>query len=328
MSLKSKVLLLMLFCFLVASAQDFSKVDAAVSGYPRSFSKPEELASKISRDFSGEEDKARAIFSWIAFNIRYDVESYFSNSAPKGVSYRYSTPEEKLQKERQLKLDKIGKVLRTNSALCHGYALLFEHLSSLCGLESVFISGNAKTAIGDIGRLPKESQHAWNAVRINGKWKLLDVTWAAGTVDPKKRTFAARFNDGYFFTPPEAFVLNHFPEDRSWTLGNFTEKEYAAYPLYYPEYFKSRFRILAPESGTIIIEKPKAVSFKIEGLDRNAQVFYALSPGDMPEKAVLRRAGGVAEFDVFINGGASCLTLYVSQKAVAAYKIVRKPAAA
>ena len=47
---------------------------------------------------------------------------------------------------------------------------------------------------------PPESNHEWNAVEINGKWCLIDTTWAAGTT-----------SEYYLCTPPECFVRDHLP---------------------------------------------------------------------------------------------------------------------
>jgi len=323
-SFLKKAFLWMLFLCLPVFAQDFSKVDVIVSNYPKTFSKPEELASKINHDFSKEEDKARAIFSWIAFNVKYDVKSFFSRSGANVTAYRYRTEEERLQKQKQIKLDKINKVLKTNVALCQGYALLYEHLANLSGLESAVVTGNAKTSPSDIGKLPTESTHAWNAVKVNGKWKLLDVTWGAGVVNEQKRTFVPKFNSGYFFTEPEFFVLNHFPDEKNWILGNFSEKEYANFPFYYADYIKSDFRFIAPQNGILSLKKSNTIPFKLENLGENDKIFYVLSSDNKAQNAILKRNGNSTEFDVHVAPNSDCyLTIFVNQKAVSMYKIIR-----
>ncbi|MFC6095027.1 transglutaminase domain-containing protein [Flavobacterium qiangtangense] len=318
-----KAFVLMLFFSLQTLAQDFSKVDAIVSNYPKSFSKVEDLASKINHDFSKEEEKARAIYSWIAFNVKYDVKSYFSNSG-RVVKYSYRTPEEKIQKQNQIKLDKVNNVLKTKLAVCQGYALLFEHLANLSGLENAIVTGNAKTNPSDIGKLPTESSHAWNAIKVNGKWKLVDVTWGAGVVNEQKRTFIPKFNAGYFFTEPEVFVLNHFPDDKQWVLGKFSQKDYANFPFYYAEYLRSDFRFITPEKGIISSNKATILKFKIEDLAETDKVFYVLSSDDKARNAVLKKAGNISEFEVNIAQNSNYyLTVFVNQKAISMYKITR-----
>ena len=61
------------------------------------------------------------------------------------------------------------------------------------------------------------SDHAWNAVKINGAWYLLDSTWGAGYTD-EQNNFVFDFDDEYFLMPPEQFIYTHFPEDAKWQL--------------------------------------------------------------------------------------------------------------
>lgn len=66
-------------------------------------------------------------------------------------------------------------VLDSRLAVCEGYAELFNSLSHAMGLNSVKISGFSKGlgySVGD--ELPDSINHAWNAVKIDGDWKLLD----------------------------------------------------------------------------------------------------------------------------------------------------------
>ena len=66
-------LLLINVIFLYSSfAQKYNAVDKVVLKYPKSFSSTEKLAERIEKDFTSDYDKARAIYSWIAFNVKYD----------------------------------------------------------------------------------------------------------------------------------------------------------------------------------------------------------------------------------------------------------------
>lgn len=314
----------MLFFSAPIFAQDFSKVDEIVSNYPKSFSKIEDLALKINSDFSTEEEKARAIYSWIAFNVKYDVKSYFSISVAQPIAYRFRSEAEKIEKQNQIKMDLINKTFKSKLAVCQGYALLFEHLANLSGLESVFVTGNAKANANDIGKLPTQSLHAWNAVKINGKWKLVDVTWGAGVVNPQKRIFVPKFNAGYFFTKPEVFVLNHFPDDKKWILGDFSEQDYANFPFYYGDYVKADFRFITPQKGIISSKELSVSPFKISDLGQDDKVFYVLSSDNKPKVATLKRNGNITEFDVALTANSEYyLTIFVNQKAVSMYKITR-----
>ena len=95
-----------------------------------------------------------------------------------------------------------------------GYALLYKKMADAIGLECVFIEGNSKGSV-----FGGWESHAWNAVKINDKWELLDVTWAAGFTDENEK-FHQVFQPGFFLTLPRIFALNHFPEDEKWQLLN------------------------------------------------------------------------------------------------------------
>ncbi|MCD7819604.1 MAG: hypothetical protein LUH07_11225 [Lachnospiraceae bacterium] len=58
-----------------------------------------------------------------------------------------------------------------NYAVCDGYTLAFEYLLQQCGIEAVFIGGNAGTSEEDAGG------HAWNIVKMDGEWYEVDCTW-------------------------------------------------------------------------------------------------------------------------------------------------------
>ncbi|MCB0452758.1 MAG: transglutaminase, partial [Aequorivita sp.] len=53
------------FLSMSAFAQDYERVDAIISMYPNTFDNPERLSKFIARDFTSEEDKVRAIYTWI-----------------------------------------------------------------------------------------------------------------------------------------------------------------------------------------------------------------------------------------------------------------------
>ena len=58
-----------------------------------------------------------------------------------------------------------------NYAVCDGYTLAFEYLLQQCGIESVFIGGDAGNNESDVGG------HAWSLVKIDGNWYEVDATW-------------------------------------------------------------------------------------------------------------------------------------------------------
>lgn len=314
----SAFLLFFLFVSSISFAQ-YEKVDAIVRAYPKSFSASEKLAEKINTDFSKPDEKARAIFTWISLNIKYDLKAYYT-TANNGVAYRYTTPEDKIEKDKEFRLKLVRSTLRTGKAVCEGYSSLFSNLCALSGLESVIITGTSKSHYSQIGKLPTASDHAWNAVKLNGKWELIDVTWGAGVVDSGTQRFKPYFNDSYFCTKPELFFLNHFPDDEKWLLTNKSAEEFAELPFYYPTYLKSDYEINA-DFGHIQFPKNTAVKFNIKNLNASDRLYYITSKDNVLDKL---HVDADNNFIIYPSNKLSgYLTIFVNEKPLVSYKIIK-----
>jgi hypothetical protein len=304
-----------------AVAQDFANVDSLIKAYPASFSEPEKLADKINSDFHSEPDKARAIYTWIALNIHYDMNQYRANIGQRQVAFSYRTPEEKAQKLKQYNLDLAQKTLRSHKGVCQGYATLFDRLAALTGLESVMIPGTSKSHPTHIGKLPVASDHEWNAVKANGKWQFVDATWASGAVDSGTGKFVNKFNPGYFFTDPDIFFLNHYPDDEKWLLTDRTAQDFAALPLFYGSYPESGYRITFPKAG--ILPTGYIIPFKISNL-KTSRIAYVFSNDNRVHLVNPTQNGTITEFDIPVDKkAAGYLTLYIGYDSVVTYKIGR-----
>ncbi|WP_290844234.1 transglutaminase domain-containing protein [Flavobacterium sp.] len=308
----------MLFVGQSVLAQDYAAVDQKVFAYPTSFASPEKLADKVNLDFSSETQKARAIYAWIAKNVSYDLAEFRSNQGGR-VAFSYRTPEEKEQKLQKYNLDLANKTMRSRKGVCRGYTALYDRVATLCGLEAITIPGTSKSHPTHIGKLPTSADHIWNAVKIGGKWQLIDVTWASGSVDSQSGKFVNKFNAGYFFTNPDVFFLNHFPDEQKWLPVNKTAEEFAGLPLYSGEYIDADYKITFPKSG--ILPNGYVIPFKIENLDTD-RVAYALSSDGKIHVADVRKNGKISEFDVPLAKNASgFLTIFVNHESVATYRI-------
>lgn len=300
-------------------AQDFAKVDAAVKNYP-AFSDTDKFAAKVNADFKRDDEKARAIFTWIATHIKYDLAAYGVNERP--VAFSYKTQEEKEAKQKQFKEDLAQKTLKSKKGVCEGYATLFMVVARKAGLESEFIPGTSKSHPSHIGSAPGASDHAWNAVKVGGEWKLLDTTWGAGVVTGAKPQFGFKFNDKYFFTDPNLFFLNHFPDDKKWLLTSKTEKDFSLLPLYYGNYLSGGYEFIAPNGGLFTNPGSGFITFKLKNLQLGDKVHYAFRRDKVFKEVTLAAEGAVTEFEVpLTKASTGILTIYINQKSVAAYKI-------
>jgi len=217
-------------------ADTYDKIDEHALATPKEFeSSIETLATYLTESAKNDEEKARAIYRWVAENVDYDVRIY---SRPATIS---SSPERGLE-----------DVLREGVGVCSGYGSLFHALCEAAGLECVEISGYGKGYSYEVGATVQDRNHAWNAVKIDGKWHLVDSTWGAGYVDGNMR-FVQRFDDHYFFARPEDFVQDHLPIDPKWQLLDtpLSQEEFERLPHTKLSFFRNGLEIISPKEGVI-----------------------------------------------------------------------------
>ncbi|MGB3944734.1 MAG: transglutaminase domain-containing protein [Methanothrix sp.] len=225
---------------------------------------PGDLARYLSMAGDADEERARAIYQWITANIDYDVEALKGGRA--GVGGRVRSPEE---------------VLAERRGVCGEYSALFAKLCHLSGLEAEVIPGIGRGSGYTVGSdIPGSRNHAWNAVKIDGEWRLVDSTWGAGYLDPRAG-FVEKFEEFYFLTPPEYLVWTHLPEDPRWQLLDLpiSRGEYVALPYPKAAFFNNDILILEPMEGTIgsggeaavLLSAPEDVRFIAELLDERGE---------------------------------------------------------
>ena len=177
---------------------NYEKIDAHALAAPASAEESvESLAAYLIEPTANEQEKARAIFCWICQNIDYDLGSYFKG---------------------RLSSTNSEDVLKSRSSVCSGYSDLFSALAGEAGLEAVEIRGYGKGYSYRPGqKFSGPFNHAWNAVKVNGSWRLMDPTWGAGYLG-RDGKYHRWFDDHYFMTPPDQFIFDHLPEEEGWQL--------------------------------------------------------------------------------------------------------------
>lgn len=131
-----------------------------------------EMAFSITAPYRSTLEKVAAIYSWVNYNIKYDDRGLETNDAA------YTTE----------------ATLRKRAGVCSGQANLFLDLCKAAGIKAVYIVGHTGKELA--------SSHAWNAVNIEGKWYLADVTWGLR----------------FFLIDPKQFFQTHYPIENRWTL--------------------------------------------------------------------------------------------------------------
>ena len=312
-----KLFILLLLAGPAVSAQDYAKVDSKVKTYPSVFTSTGQLAQQIVKDFSHPDERARALFTWMAHNIKYDTSPTAAGKRDTYISYK--TEAERRAKIAAVENELANRTLRFRKGVCNGYAMLYHKVAEKMGLESEVVHGTAKILPSDIGKVPGKINHAWNAVKINGQWKLLDVTWGAGGIAADK--ILNRFDDAYFFTHPDVFLLNHFPDNKNWLLTVKSESDIAALPLYYT----LNYELMSPLQGTIATGTSKRTIFRIKGVKSTDEVMYQYTSGAFANKVLPVVKNGVGEFGLVLGANAKgTLTIFVNKQPVAAYKLVNQ----
>lgn len=224
------------------------------------------LTSELTRNYSSEFEKTRAIFIWISHNIGYDY---------KFINKKKKTKHPKCRKEDNCDLkwakwedDYLTKVLSKKIAICDGYARLFKRMCDYAGIQNSIVSGYTKNEPHHVGKMG-ELNHAWNVVLIDGNYYYLDATWAAGYCiekeDKKLEKFVYRYNDFYWLTPLDKLSRNHFPKDSIWV-------KHTPYKVAKENYKNTAFikssempylDILSPNSGIVTAKVGDTIRFII-----------------------------------------------------------------
>jgi len=208
---------------MVISAQDYERIDETILLYPTHCDTPEDLSKFISRDFTTDEEKVRAIYSWIIQNIAYDPEEY------KKFNYSFKNYRERNLKEEKTREKIIQRTIQKGVAVCEGYAMLFERLCELQGISNYLVRGDTKSNFQDIGR-PFDTNHMWNVAYIDDEPFLFDPTWGAGKYHQK---FIKDLSYFYFKTPPQQFIKSHYPDlsEDTFILEAISRDEFSSMPL-------------------------------------------------------------------------------------------------
>ncbi len=210
---------------LFSGSGEFAELDKYASETPpEAETSMEALVGYLSEHASGELEKARLIFTWVATHVRYDDNGFNTGN------YAGTSPAE---------------VFRNRVSVCQGYSELFAALCCHAGIEAVIITGYAKGVSYRPGSSFSETNHAWNAAKIDGQWMLFDATWASGYgrgVNGRLLT-VHKFNDYWFNVNPNEAIFSHLPEDDTWQLNSpkIVKYQFERLPYVSSQYFKLGF---------------------------------------------------------------------------------------
>jgi len=225
--------------------------DSIAFNFDESFNGVGQLAEKLTQSLDDQKDQARVFFTWVADNIKYDFQK-LNNPSPK-TSFTVNSQENLQSKIAERRALKIDNTLKKKKGICQDYSELFQALCKSVGIECVIIEGSSRDFRRPFSNAQR-NRHAWNAVKIDEQWHLVDATWGAGHSANFEKRFSKQFAPAYFFTPPEHFILNHFPNEAKWQLLRSTKdiSEFPKQPLIqyaYEPYRIVNYSITSDQSG-------------------------------------------------------------------------------
>jgi Transglutaminase-like superfamily len=238
---------------------DFTTIDYRVQFIKTA--EPAELTKQLTAFCNTDLEKVRAIFKWIADNIEYKTKQLINRKGIPLISEIDDNSPLTSLDERVAEM-----VLQKGFAVCDGYARLFKTLCGYAGIRSEIITG-----YGRVSKSPRRfgNNHTWNAVLIDNKWELLDVTWASGFISWTGDKFIRRFDEEYFLASPAKFILEHYPDDLTWAL---MEKppllsEFRSSPFKQKTFSKYRITTYKPASGIIEVNEGDTLQIELETLN-------------------------------------------------------------
>jgi hypothetical protein len=317
---KQSFLLYLFFVSCLLTGQKYEKVDRVALQYSRNIVNAHVLAKKIDTDFSNNLEKIRALYIYLTNTVAYNLNEY--TYGVDTYSFRYSSKEELEQKIRQRNLKIINKTLSTKKAICEGYSMTFKEVCDILKIKCVIISGYTRTPFSEIGKLPLEGKHAWNAVYIDSKWKLIDCTWGAGYSKDSNHWIKA-YDEHYFFTPPKDISTTHFPEKSKWQLLSTakTEIEFTCQPLYSSLFFKEGIQLISPDSGILDTQK-EFIILKLKKVKPDTEFGYAFEKEYYLTTLIPEFQNNIALLKIPRKGKRNTtLTILIDTKMVLRYRI-------
>jgi transglutaminase/protease-like cytokinesis protein 3 len=242
------------------------------------------LTNFIRTRFDADSLRLRAAFIWITENISYDVKAYHSENPLAG---------------------QLDYVIKKKKAVCAGYAALLKYLCDAFDIECDVVEGYARTSERDVvlNRERLRTNHAWNCVKVNGHWRLVDATWAssAGVEENGVLKYTIKqFDEVYYFTAPEKLILNHLPAKNKYQMVNplVSERTFKNQLMFLSGFLKDSIVQVVPEKPVIKARMGDTVTIKLRSVARiqldnfcvyspsNNKVFYkaeAVKDGDWYE---------------------------------------------
>lgn len=153
-----------------------------------------EIIAEVIKDKMTDYEKELAIHNYLVLNYKYDYDNYIKGTLPDQSYTPYG-------------------LLINGTGVCQAYAEAAKLLLNKVGIDCEIVTGTANG--GD---------HAWNIVKINNEYYMLDITWDDPAPDKKGEV---RYN--YFNVSADQLSQDHIWDTRNWPVAKGTEFNYYNY---------------------------------------------------------------------------------------------------
>jgi hypothetical protein len=282
-------------------AFDYWHADSVALHFPKKkYKSVTEIAVALTEGLKTEQEKFRVIFRWITDNIEY-------NKSAQNVI-------------------EADKIVRKNKAVCQGFSNLLKEMCNTVNIPCEVIAGYTKTEVKDINKVLKKTDHAWNCVQLYGIWYLVDVTWATSKYNVVSHKYMKEFDEHYFLTSPEKFILDHYPKEK---MFQFLEKPvkkkvFTKWPVYYTDYFHFGIEDISLQKGVFKWHQGDTLKVNITSSStiKNAAVLINTDKFVTAVNLLYDEKGKQYYFNyVFPTAVKSDFTIYLNNECIAEYLV-------
>lgn len=156
--------------------------------------KMEKIISEIIKDGMTDYEKELAIHDYLVRNNKYDIDNYENETLPDESFTPYG-------------------LLVKGTGVCQAYADAMKLLLNKVGVECEVVFGTSR-----------DERHAWNIVKLDDEYYMIDVTWDDPTPDEE-----GYVNYDYFNLTSDRLAEDHSWDTSKWPVANGTKYNYFIY---------------------------------------------------------------------------------------------------